>query len=114
MNRRERRTAEKQRQSKRSNEDTLGLAPETHPFSPVELGVIPNTLFPASDAAPQLPAKQRGPKFLIRVLAKILLSDWVLKRVQHPDAERLLMSFATEVGRPEVVDELVRRQSMRR
>ena len=53
------------------------------------------------------------PSLMVRVLAKILLSPWVLARVQHPDVDRLLMNFAIQTNRIDVADELTRRQAMR-
>ncbi len=60
------------------------------------------------DNAVAAPAPQK-PSLILRILAKILLSSWVLNRVQHPDIERLLIAFATQVNRPEVADHLIRR-----
>ncbi len=50
---------------------------------------------------------------MTRLLARVLLSRWVLARVHHPDVERLLISFASEANRTEVADELIRRQALR-
>jgi len=57
--------------------------------------------------------KTQQPGIILRVAAKILLSQWVLARVQHHDAERLLISLALEVGRRNVADALLRRQALR-
>jgi hypothetical protein len=71
----------------------------------VPLGATTTVLQPATQT--------HKPHFMMRILAKVLLSRWVLNRVKHADVERLLMTFATEAGRPDVADELVRRQAMR-
>ena len=75
----------------------------------IDLGSLTSNA-PASSNPPPLKGK---PGFLSRCFASILLSRWVLKRVHHPEAERLLIALAMEGGRPEVADELVRRQAMR-
>lgn len=50
---------------------------------------------------------------MLRLVARILLSRWLLARVKNPEVERLLISVAMEAGRVEVADELIRRQTMR-
>jgi len=50
---------------------------------------------------------------MLRLAARVLLSRWVLARVKAPDVERLLISVAVQAGRPEVADELRRRQIAR-
>lgn len=44
----------------------------------------------------------------MRIFAKVLLSQWVLKRVNHPDLRRVLASMAVQAGRPDVY-EILRR-----
>jgi len=109
MTRRERRAAEKQRQSKHVGTDMPWPQIETPYPSFTDLNVVANTAAPSYDDA-----SAPRPSLFMRALARLLLSNWVLKRVQHPDVERLLMSFAAETGRQEVVDELIRRQALRR
>jgi hypothetical protein len=56
----------------------------------------------------------RRPGILLRVFARILLSKWVVNRLRHPEAERLVISFAREAGRHDVADQIVRRQALRK
>jgi hypothetical protein len=113
MNRRDRRAAEKRQQTKKSS---LNVPPQDASFdalpATMEFGLNPQSgdgLFLSGDLRHEPPK----PKLFTRLLAKVLLSRWVLKRVQHPDVERLLISFATEAGRTDIADELVRRQLTR-
>jgi hypothetical protein len=53
------------------------------------------------------------PSWVLRLVARILLSRWLLARVKNPEVERMLISMAMEAGRTEVADELIRRQTMR-
>jgi hypothetical protein len=110
MNRHQRRAAQRQQ--------AHGSAESETPVNvPTDLNALRITL-PDDLAMPSgtlqaediVPAK---PSLVIRALAKILLSPWVLARVQHPDVERLLISFAVQTNRIDVVDELTRRQAMR-
>lgn len=59
------------------------------------------------------PAAAGKPSRMLRLVARILLSRWLLARVKNPEVERLLISVAMEAGRVEVADELIRRQTMR-
>lgn len=49
------------------------------------------------------------PGLVLRAFAKVLLSNWVLKRVHHPDVRRALASLAAQAGRREL-SETLRRQ----
>jgi len=110
MNRHQRRAAQRQQ--------THGSAESETPVNvPADLNALRITLpddlampYGTLQAEDIVPAK---PSLVIRALAKILLSPWVLARVQHPDVERLLISFAVQTNRVDVVDELTRRQAMR-
>jgi hypothetical protein len=53
------------------------------------------------------------PSWVLRLVARVLLSRWLLARVKNPEVERLLISVAMEAGRPEIADELIRRQTLR-
>ena len=79
--------------------------------SPKEPAANPPPMTPAAGkSAKELPHK---PTLITRLLATVLLSRWVLARVEHPDVERLLINFATEAGRVDVADGLIRRQTLR-
>lgn len=67
------------------------------------------TIAPAPGAAPADVYSGR-PGLVLRMFAKILLSDWVLKRVRHPDVRRVLASLAAQAGRPEL-SETLRKQA---
>lgn len=43
------------------------------------------------------------PGLLLRILSKVILSGWVLNRVNHPQLLALLEDVAVQAGRPEVV-----------
>ena len=49
------------------------------------------------------------PGFVLRMFAKVLLSKWVLKRVNHSDIRRVLASLAAQAGRTDL-SEILRRQ----
>jgi len=92
---------------------------QNHPITHTFLGGAPlggdssmGTAGPTPSAG-SIPVLSEKPSFVIRALAKVLLSSWVLARVQHPDVEQLLMSFAIQTGRQDVADELVRRHALR-
>lgn len=53
------------------------------------------------------------PGLIVRLIAKLLLSRWVLNRVSNPSIESLLSTVATQLGRDDVADELARRQALR-
>jgi hypothetical protein len=92
MNRHQRRAAERQQTAK---EPEVGVSSITTPVDRL------------------VNAPTHKPALITRLLATVLLSRWVLARVQHPDVERLLINFATEAGRFDVADDLARRQAMR-
>ncbi|MBX7198918.1 MAG: hypothetical protein K1X51_06030 [Rhodospirillaceae bacterium] len=84
MNRHKRRAAAKQAQS----------TPE------------PGAALPQAVAPVETPFGKPG--LVLRMFAKILLSDWVLKRVHHPDVRRALASLAAQAGRLELAQTLRR------
>jgi hypothetical protein len=55
------------------------------------------------------PAPQRNldappaPSLALRLVARVLLADWVLKRVHHPDLLAILLQIAQQVARADVV-----------
>jgi hypothetical protein len=124
MNRHDRRAAGKQRPSRGLELNAPPAdaarspvqAPETG--SPITISssdlpqgvILDSSIFPGHEAPTQTPHKAG---LLTRALAHVLLSRWVLKRVQHPDVEQLLTSFAREAGRLDIADELTRRRSTR-
>ncbi len=65
----------------------------------------------AVDPIATVPAGKPG--FVLRMVAKVMLSHWVLRRVRHPDVERILASVAFQVGRPEIARELLHRREIR-
>ena len=79
--------------------------------SPKEPEGSPPPVAAAVDYPPNQPIPK--PTLITRLLASVLLSRWILARVQHPDVERLLINFALEAGRHDVADELSRRQTLR-
>jgi len=46
------------------------------------------------------------PGLALRIFARILLSQWVLNRVHHPDIVRILMQMAQQVGRTDAIAQL--------
>lgn len=64
----------------------------------------PSPIPPASAVAP--PAYLGKPGLLLRLFAGVLLSKWVLNRVQHPDVRRALASLAVQAGRTDVLEDL--------
>lgn len=101
MNRHDRRAAAKQQK---------GTDPQAADI-PLQTGQ------PMPDAPPALAtalAGQRKPSFWLKLFSKVLLSRWIVARVQHPQVEQLLISLALESGRPEVADQIVRRQALKR
>lgn len=43
------------------------------------------------------------PSFALRIVARILLARWVLKRVHHPDLLTILLQVAHQVGRTDAI-----------
>jgi hypothetical protein len=68
----------------------------------------------ALEASISGPSAKPKSGLVMRFFSKLLLSRWVLKRVDNPEVERLLMSVALEANRKDVIDELTRRQALRR
>lgn len=104
MNRHQRRAAEKQPRPGAPESGTPLIE-----FDLSDIAGRPQAAPTVSD--PRTPPAR--PSLLTRLLARVLLSRWVLARVHHPDVERLLISFASEANRTEVADELIRRQALR-
>ncbi len=53
------------------------------------------------------------PGIVLRLIARILLAPWVLKRVKHADVERVLAGVAVQAGRPEIAADLLNRSAIR-
>jgi hypothetical protein len=68
---------------------------------------------PASATSAAALAPITPPGLLLRVFAKVVLSPWVLNRVQHPDVEHALAGIADQVGKPEIARNLRNRIAMR-
>lgn len=83
MNRKERRAAEKQDQERPRNISQPGVD-----------GIAP------------IVAKPENVSFALRVSARILLSDWVLKRVNHPHVLLALSQLAEQSGRMDALMKL--------
>ncbi len=83
VNRRERRSAEKRGRSPKETPDGSGVLP----------------------AAPVVAAAGK-PGFLLRAVAKVLLAQWVLRRVNHPQVLGLLSEVARQTGRFDVVTQI--------
>ncbi|MCB2107839.1 MAG: hypothetical protein KDE14_09080 [Rhodobacteraceae bacterium] len=116
MNRHERRAQKRKKRlatSPTSNEDATQQPQES--FSKSEhLGPGPDLReLRNSGANPQDRSQSNRGGILARSFAKILLSDWVIARVNHPEAERLLLSLAFETGRNDAIDRIVRKQALR-
>jgi hypothetical protein len=73
-----------------------------------------NTSFLSSSGNRSEFATRTRPGLALRLFSRIILSNWILSRVRNPEVERLLMSVAFEAGRTDVVDELTRREALRR
>ena len=69
---------------------------------------------PASRDMPPDSTGQAEPGLFLRLFARIVLSPWILKRVNHADVERLLAGVALQAGRPEVARELLSRSGSRK
>jgi hypothetical protein len=46
------------------------------------------------------------PSLVLRMVASVVLSRWVLKRVRHPAVRAMLASMARETGRQDLAKEL--------
>ncbi len=46
------------------------------------------------------------PSFLLKAFSRLLLANWVLKRVNHPDLLGILLQIAEQTGRTEAVVQL--------
>jgi len=70
----------------------------------VKKSPIPNQVDVSQVIQPQhVPVK---PSLLVRGLAVVLLSKWVLRRVNHPAARISLSILARDVGREDLATEL--------
>lgn len=97
MNRRHRRATAKQ--------DRVLDAAGTANYSP-DAGVAPVAPIVGVPASTGL---------LLRITARVLLSSWVLKRVEHPNVLAILRELAGQVGRMDAmmqIQEKLRRQSL--
>jgi hypothetical protein len=47
-----------------------------------------------------------SPSLALRLISRLLLSAWVLRRVHHPDLLGLLLQVAQQVGRTDAVVQL--------
>ena len=46
------------------------------------------------------------PSFLLKAFSRLLLANWVLKRVNHPDLLGILLQIAEQTGRTDAVVQL--------
>lgn len=46
------------------------------------------------------------PSRMMRIFARLLLANWVIKRVHHPDLVAILLQIAQQVGRADAVARL--------
>jgi hypothetical protein len=53
------------------------------------------------NAASPVPAERPG--VLLKLFSRILLGNWVLKRVNHPDLLTILLQIAEQTGRTDAV-----------
>lgn len=67
-------------------------------------------IVPTPVAGSAQPVSSGKPGVVLRFFARILLSKWVLKRVNHPEVRQALASLAAQAGRPEL-SETLRRQA---
>jgi len=54
--------------------------------------------------SPQAPVATNRPGLLLRVFAGILLTRWVIKRVQHPDVLVIMRQLAQQTGRADAAE----------
>ncbi len=52
------------------------------------------------------PVPAGPPSLGLRVVGRVLLSEWVLKRVQHPDLIGILLQIAQQLGRADAMARL--------
>ena len=64
-------------------------------------------------APPAMTAPPGRPGLILRLVASVILTPWVIARVRHPDIEQVLVSMAVQVGRPEIATSIMNRQAMR-
>ncbi|MBF0563443.1 MAG: hypothetical protein HQL37_15850 [Alphaproteobacteria bacterium] len=70
--------------------------------------IVPKrTVSPAPTVAETAPEIPRKPGLLVRLAARILLSRWIIRRMQHPEARRVIAILAVEAGREDLLKELV-------
>lgn len=81
--------------------------PPPQPAANANAGYVPTSRPPDASAA------AARPSFLLRAFSRVLLSQWVIARVDNPQVEQLLMSLAMEAKRPEVADQILRRRALR-
>jgi hypothetical protein len=74
-------------------------ARKSKPQAPIE---TPPTATPAP--AVELPPQR--PSLALRVFARLLLSQWVLKRIHHPDLLAILMQVAQQARRTDIIPAL--------
>ncbi|HEX2648561.1 MAG TPA: hypothetical protein VHN19_01330 [Burkholderiales bacterium] len=67
----------------------------------------------APQVPPQVGPPAQKPGILLRMVASVLLSPWVLNKVKSPDVERMLANMAIQADRPEVAKSLLNRIAMR-
>lgn len=85
---------------------------ESGPFSGLSLGTVDrSSLGELRGATASSTPVKTG--FMVRMIAKILFSGWVMRRIKNPAIESLLASVATQMGRDDIADELMRRQAGR-
>jgi len=97
MNRRHRRATAKQ--------DRVSDAAGTANYTP-DAGVTPVAPIVGVPASSSL---------LLRMTSRVLLSSWVLRRVEHPNVLAILGDLASQVGRMDVmmqIQEKLRRRSL--
>ena len=58
----------------------------------------------APDSLASVPPGQ--PSFLLKAFSRLLLANWVLKRVNHPDLLGILLQIAEQTGRTDAVVQL--------
>lgn len=65
------------------------------------------TYFASAPETPQaLQTPQPSPSLLLRIVASVILSRAIRRRVKHPAARSALAVVAREVGKPQIAEEL--------